>query len=140
MNRPRGTSILFVNTRWQVLLFLRDRNSGIPFPDRWDVPGGHIEENETPEECIQREMKEEIGIDVGSPPLFHKYDMTDRTEFTFWQAVDFNLAKIVLYEGQRMQWFTQEEILRMSDDDFAFDFRKILLDFFREQPFETYKS
>lgn len=30
----------------------------------WDLPGGQIEFKETPEECIEREIKEEIGIEI----------------------------------------------------------------------------
>lgn len=30
----------------------------------WLYPGGHIDENENPEDAILREVKEEIGIDV----------------------------------------------------------------------------
>jgi len=32
--------------------------------DKWLVPGGKIEENETPEAAFKREMKEELGIEV----------------------------------------------------------------------------
>lgn len=31
---------------------------------RWTQPGGHIEDNETPEECAMREAYEETGIKV----------------------------------------------------------------------------
>lgn len=30
----------------------------------WVSPGGHIEENETPDEAVKREFKEELGLDV----------------------------------------------------------------------------
>ena len=30
----------------------------------WDVIGGHIERNETPEEAMKREVKEELGVDI----------------------------------------------------------------------------
>ena len=59
-----GASIIFVNDQQQVLLFLRDDKQDLPFRDMWDVPGGHVEPDETPEECIIREIKEEMNIDL----------------------------------------------------------------------------
>ena len=132
----KGTSIIFINKANHVLLFKRDDKEGIPFPGYWDVLGGHVEADETPEECIIREMDEEICLKLENPTLFNSYDMGDRTEYTFWQRVDFDILEIKLNEGQYLKWFTEGEIDRLSDEELAFGFGMILKDFFIQKPFE----
>lgn len=34
------------------------------FPLMWEFPGGSMEDNETPEDAVKREIKEELGIDI----------------------------------------------------------------------------
>ena len=60
--KRKGTSIIFVNDKRQILLFLRDDKPGLPYRNMWDIPGGHVEDGETPEQCIVREMKEEMDL------------------------------------------------------------------------------
>jgi 8-oxo-dGTP diphosphatase len=122
-----GASIIFFNRDHQVLLVLRDDLPSIPYPGMWDLPGGHFEENETAEECIVREMLEEIEINVAGCSLFRIYEFSDRTEYVFVEEADFDLQHIVLHEGQRLQWFSEEEA---AQAELAYGFNQVLSDFF----------
>ncbi|KXT65053.1 NUDIX hydrolase [Streptococcus sp. DD04] len=46
----------------KLLTILRDDISTIPYPNMWELPGGGHEEEETPFECVQREVFEELGL------------------------------------------------------------------------------
>jgi 8-oxo-dGTP diphosphatase len=45
-------------------IIIAKRKSTGNLPDKWEFPGGKVEINETPEQCLQRELKEEFDIDV----------------------------------------------------------------------------
>jgi len=45
-------------------VLIAKRKSGDKLPDKWEFPGGKLEPGETPQECLQREMHEEFGIQV----------------------------------------------------------------------------
>jgi len=38
--------------------------------DKWVPPGGHIEDNETPDQAVIREWKEEVGLDIKILPAY----------------------------------------------------------------------
>jgi len=40
---------------------------------KWEFPGGKIEHNETPGECIKRELMEELGIEVEIKSMLNSY-------------------------------------------------------------------
>ncbi len=130
--KRKGSSILFLNQRGQVLLFLRDDKLEISYPNMWDVPGGHVEPGETAEQCIVREMSEEMGIRLMEFKLFCRREFEDRIEYTFWKRADLRIQEIHLTEGQRLRWFTEEEVRNTA---LAYGFNEIVADFFAESPF-----
>ncbi|TSE05169.1 8-oxo-dGTP diphosphatase MutT [Mesorhizobium intechi] len=86
MNDPANTgkrlllvaACALVDTDGRVLL--AQRPEGKQLAGLWEFPGGKVEPGETPEQCIVRELHEEIGIDTEIPCLApltfasHSYD------------------------------------------------------------------
>jgi 8-oxo-dGTP diphosphatase len=127
--KPKGTSLIFVNDRRQVLLFLRDDDPGIPYPNMWDLPGGHVENGETPRQCICREIKEEMGLDMEGIEPFSVVQFEDRTEYVFYKRMNLAIDSIRLTEGQRLRWFSRDEVEKTP---LAYGFNPILAAFFSD--------
>ncbi|RSS36435.1 NUDIX domain-containing protein [Streptomyces sp. WAC05858] len=129
MSETNGTNIILVNDYGAVLLYLRDDKPSIPFPGQWCLPGGYLETNETPEDCIRREIQEELGVMLTASEI-HPYCSAVRfygTEHTFWAKAVFRIEEIVLTEGQDLRWFTPAEA---SACELAYEDNAILADFF----------
>ena len=127
-----GTSIIFANDNYKILLFLRDSIPSIKYANSCDILGGNLEKGESPEECIVREMKEELNIKIVDFRLFEKYNFPDRLEYTFWKTSNLSIDSLPLNEGQRLKWFTQKEAERTH---LAFDFNVTVDNFFITKPF-----
>ena len=132
--KRKGCSIIFVNSGNRILLMLRDDKPDIPYPDTWDVPGGHVEIGETPEECIVREMEEELGIILNNFTLFSIMEFIDRIEYTYWKSKNLNISNIKLNEGQKIEWFSEKEA---RETVLAYGFNKIVDDFFKKSPHQN---
>ncbi len=54
------------------------RSATMNLPLKWEFPGGKVEADESPTDCITREIREELNIDIritGTlPPVEHDYE------------------------------------------------------------------
>lgn len=51
--------------------------------DLWNLPGGGVESNEAPWECVVREVKEEVGLDVEVERLAGVYSKRNQNDLVF---------------------------------------------------------
>lgn len=108
-------AIILENSKGELLLALRDNKPGIPFPNHWDLIGGHVEDGETPEEALVREVKEELDIDIKEYTFFKKYecltgDAYENTKYIYTGKINIPIEEVTLLEGERPQYFSREEI------------------------------
>ena len=63
---PVGAAIIIFDEEGRVLILLRPQTVKWA-PGKWALPGGHIEEGETPIEAAVRETREETTLNVEGP-------------------------------------------------------------------------
>lgn len=90
-----------------VLTLQRDDIDGLAWAGHWDLPGGGREEGETPEDCVLREISEEVGLHLPVVRLVYRQELPsmvypDRMSWLFGGWLDRNdIAAIRLGdEGQ----------------------------------------
>jgi 8-oxo-dGTP diphosphatase len=108
-------AIILENDKGEFLLYLRDNKPGIPFPNHWDLIGGHVEDGETPEEALVREFKEELDLDLKEYTFYKKYecltgDAYENIKYIYSGKINLPIEKVTLLEGVRPQYFSREEI------------------------------
>jgi 8-oxo-dGTP diphosphatase len=58
------------------------RRAAERFGLKWEFPGGKVEPGESPEACLARELREELGIEAVVGPEVHRTDHTYPNGFT----------------------------------------------------------
>ena len=48
------------------------RRAGGRFPLKWEFPGGKVEDGESPEACLRRELREELAIEAEVGPEIYR--------------------------------------------------------------------
>ena len=117
MIERRVAVVFLVDPQGRVLMQHRDSHAKVS-PDQWAMPGGKIEEGETPEEAARREVWEETGLTV---TVLEHYVTSTRPSVTtvdglvemhvYYAPTDAIQDEIVLGEGQAMVFLTPEEAL-----------------------------
>jgi len=128
-------AIILENDKGEFLLYLRDNKRGIPFPDHWDLIGGHVEEGESPEQALIREVKEELDIDLKEYTFYRKYecmtgDAYENIKYIYTGRINLPIEKVTLLEGVRPQYFTREEIPHVK---FANILKSIVMDYINDK-------
>lgn len=85
----------------------------------WEFPGGKIEPNETVQDCIKREIQEELGIEVSVEECLsiikHRYSKFDVTLFVYYcQYVKGEPQPI---ECEEIRWVSVSELDRYDFPD-----------------------
>jgi len=106
----------------QLLVYRRDNDPDIPFPNMLDLPGGGRENGESGAECVARETQEEFGIriDPSSLQLSERYDNWrgegKQALFYVGRLSGEQLENIVFGdEGQNWQMMGVEEFLASDE-------------------------
>ncbi|MFE6734710.1 NUDIX domain-containing protein [Microbacterium sp. NPDC057650] len=81
-------------------------------PDRWALPGGHVEPGERPDEAVVRECLEELGVRIRDPrPIPMTVDHPGLDMFAFLAtAWDGEPANTEPDEHDDLRWFQPDEL------------------------------
>ena len=107
-----ATALLFDRNN-HLLIYLRDNKPEISFPNHWDLFGGHVEENETPEQALVRELQEELNLHITDFTFYKTFESTNEqkpnTKFVFVVRTEKAAEELTLYEGQYLKGINLSE-------------------------------
>jgi NAD+ diphosphatase len=111
----------------EILAVVRNREPG---KGLLDFPGGFVDPDESAEQALAREIKEELNIDIGKPdylcsaPNFYRYKNIDYTtcDMFFVVKLESDTFELELSEISGYKWFMPEDL---NPEDFAFRSMKV---------------
>lgn len=89
------------------------RRAGGRFPLKWEFPGGKVEDDESPEACLRRELSEELAIEVEVGPEIYRTEHRYPNGF----AVRLLFFRVSRYAGtpvnrdfERIEWVRRADL------------------------------
>lgn len=109
--RVAAAIIKAINEKGEPVIFATQRGHG-DFKGGWEFPGGKIEEGETPQQALIREVMEELETEIAVGELL---DTIEYDYPTFHLSMDCFWAEIVsgdlvLKEHEAARWLTKDEL------------------------------
>lgn len=94
-------------------IFITRRAADVHMAGKLEFPGGKVEDNETPEQALVRELAEEVGITAQSYRLFDKQaqQFADRHITLWFWLVEKWAGKPWGKEGQAGCWMSQQTLV-----------------------------
>ena len=112
MSDPRHIHVTCAIIEREGLVLAAQRSAAMNLPLKWEFPGGKIHPGELPEECLRRELLEELGIRVrvgiSLPPCSHQYPAVSVTLYPFVCAIE--SGEIVLHEHAAIVWLSPKDL------------------------------
>lgn len=106
--RPKIHVVAAVIEDTQGRVLIAQRPSGKHMAGEWEFPGGKVERGEQPQEALVRELREELGIEIGSGPhrpirrVKHSYPDRD-VQIDVWMVREFQGVPRGL-DAQALRW------------------------------------
>ena len=110
MNRVEVVAGLIVE---EGLLLVCQRKENVPFPLKWEFPGGKVEKDEAHEDALRRELMEELGIRADQlTEIFrhmHKYSDEFAVNLRFYRVHSFT-GVLTNRAFQRLAWAGMDKL------------------------------
>jgi 8-oxo-dGTP diphosphatase len=88
------------------------RSERMNLPLKWEFPGGKIKQGESPEQCVVREVFEELNLQIAAgqslPSVSHDYPDFSVTLYPFICAMV--PEEITLHEHTELLWLSPHEL------------------------------
>lgn len=96
------------------LLFLARRGPGEKLAGMWELPGGKIEEGETPQQCLERELLEELEMKAEAGEVIARTTYTyDHGAFEMLAIWVDRHSKYELSVHDMVKWVSRDDILAL---------------------------